>query len=62
MTKNPDPNSIRSIRRKKRNFKGSRPERRAKRRLEDNKKIFEVMKRIDATPGTFTEPGATEHW
>lgn len=56
MTKNNDPTSLRSQRRKNRNFTGSRPERRALRRLDS------ALAGYDGSDPSYTKPGKLKHW
>lgn len=59
--KTADPNSKRSKSKAKRNFKGSRPVRRAAYRLDEATRAYEgFVKRGD--PKEFTKPGAQHHW
>lgn len=64
--KQADPNSNRSKKRAKREFKGSRPNRRAERRLEDNLKAYEDVMRNPAVDDVvkkgFHKPGAMKRW
>lgn len=57
MTKQPNPNSKRSKRRANRDFKGSRPNRRAKENLEARQKHFETKMKGDGK-----KPGALKRW
>lgn len=59
-----DPNSKRSIKRRNRNFEGSRPNRRAKQRLESANAGYLLGGIADKKNGlkAFTKPGAQKHW
>lgn len=56
MTKQKDPNSNRSQKRAKRNFQGSRPERRAKQRLN-----YALGAHVPGNPA-YTQPGKMKCW
>ena len=61
--KQPDPNSKRSQRRRKRNFTYSRPVRRAMRRLADALRGYEHTLTLPGVDGRgFTKMGAQRHW
>lgn len=61
--KQADPNSRRSKKRNNRTFKGSRPNRRAEKRLAIAKNGYrDAIKAAHGDSSGYTEPGALKHW
>lgn len=62
MTKSPNPNSLRSKRRAKRNFTGSRPVRRAAKRAAEALGGWNKHPKSPEGDHVHKKPGATHHW
>jgi hypothetical protein len=64
MTLQPNPNSKRSIKRAKRRFTMSRPNRRAEKRLLQATNCYLIDCSIDKSNGStaYTKPGSQKHW